>query len=176
MEVRAIKYDTSFCPLETKKIISANLGRNQNLTVDYENEFCIDSSGELYLYAPPFTAEHLLEDTLFLLNQPRHQRPDSLTKYPIRTGKRFWFASYRQNPDPTKNYIFCHDTLSHKTWHLSEGFEDNCYSTGNISDLQATELDNNGYYYYQSGTALTHSFPQAAQTGELVLFFVKLKA
>ncbi|MDD4114143.1 MAG: 6-bladed beta-propeller [Massilibacteroides sp.] len=176
IEVMAIKYNTDFRPLECKKIISSNLGREESLTTNYENEFCIDHNGALYLYAPPCSAEYLLQDTLYLLNQPRQQQADYITKYPARTGNRFWIASYQRNPDPSKNYLFCHDTVSHKTWQLSDGFEDNYYHTGNIKDLHSIELDNDNYYYCQSGNALTHSFPQEAKSGDLVLFMVKLKA
>lgn len=177
MELLAVKYDTSFTKLERKKIVTPDVGREQMLAVCYGSEFCIQhDTGHVYLYNPPLSAEYLLSDTLYILNQKHKLSRSEITTSPTRMGSRFWLAVRENNLNPLPNYFFCYDTKTNQAWQLTDGFEDDYYKTGNVANLRPLDMYNRNYYFCKSGEALGKSFPQSAKEDSLVVFIVKLKA
>lgn len=182
IEVLAVKYDTSFTKLESKKIMSFDTGREQALPTCYNSEFCVHhDTGDIYLYNPPLSAEYLLSDSLYILNQKKYwsntyTNNTCITTFPTRMGNRFWLATCDNNLSPLQNYLFCYDTHKNQAWQLTEGFDDDYYKTGSVSGLRPLDVYNQHYYFCKSGKELAHSFPQSAKEDSLVVFIVKLKA
>lgn len=176
IDVMAVKYDHSFTQLDSKKIISANTENNQSLPSYRGSELCVhQDTGNLYLYNPPLTADYLLIDTLSFINHGQPTDNNYVTAFPIRMGQRFWLAACEQNMGSLSNYLFCYDTHKNRAWELKEGFEDDFYKTGNITNLHSLGLGNPNYYFCKSGKDLENAFPHAANDS-LVVFIVKLKA
>lgn len=177
MEVLAVRYDTSFTKQESKKITAFETEREQVLPVCHGTEFCVHhDTGNIYLYNPPLSPEYLLSDTLYILNQKRYLSDAAITTFPTRMGSRFWLAACTNNQSPLQNYLFCYDTQKHQAWQLADGFEDDYYKTGNVTNLRPLDIYNRNYYFCKSGKELAYSFPQSAQEDSLVVFIVKLKA
>lgn len=182
MEVLAVRYDTSFTKQESKKIASFNTGHEQSLQTCYDSEFCVhQDTGNIYLYNPRLSAEYLLSDSLYILNQKKYWNNTYLnnshiTAFPTRMGSRFWMATCENNQSPLQNYLFCYDTYKNRVWQLTDGFDDDYYKTGSVGNLRPLDAYNQDYYYCKSGKELQHSFPQSAKEDSLVVFIVKLKA
>lgn len=182
MEVLAVKYDTSFVKLESKKIASIDTGREQSLLSYYNSEFCVHhDTGNIYLYNPPLSTEYLLSDSLYILNQKKYWNNTYLSDtylktFPTRMGTRFWLAACGNNQNPLHNYFFCYDTHKNRAWQLTNGFDDDYYKTGSVPDLHPLDAFGSDYYFCKSGKHLQHSFPQSANEDSLVVFIVKLKA
>lgn len=177
MEILAVKYDTSFTELACKKIAAFNTGREQLPTTCYNSQFSIHpDTGAIYLYTPPLAAEYLLSDTLSLLNQPYRLNTEIVATSPTRMGKRFWLAACENNQHPLQNYLFCYDTDKNKAWQLADGFSDDYYQTGQITNLLPLDMYDEQYYFCKSGNELKEAFPQSFQAGTPVVFFVRLRA
>lgn len=177
LEMLAVKYDTSFVKLESRKVTPGEVGRNQGITTWFNNEFCANKdSGMIYLYNPPLSTKFLMSDTLYLRENLRYPGMASMPSYPIRMGDRFWLAACNNNIDPLRNFLFCFDTHKNKAWQLADGFEDNYYGTGKVANLRSMDIYNQNYYYCKSADELKHSFDRDIQDENLVVFIVKLKA
>lgn len=177
MEVLAVKYDTSFTKLESKKIATSDVGRRQMFTSYYGGEFCVQhDTGHIYLYNPPLSAEYLLSDTLYILSQKQKLDHTGITAYPTRMGSRFWLAGCENNSGPLQNYLFCYDTKKNQAWQLTDGFDDDYYQTGSVANLHPLDIYSRNYYFCKSGKELDKSFPQSSKADSLVVFIVKLKA
>lgn len=178
IEMLAVKYDTSFNKLETRKITSVETGRPQELTNHYNSSFRVNKdSGIMYLYNPPLSAENLLIDTLYIMHHANSSYAyQQMTAYPTQMNSRFWLAACENNPDPLNNYLFCYDTHKNQSWQLTNGFTDDYYFTGNVTDLHALDIYNQNYYFCKSGAEVKDTFSQSAKENNLVVFIVKLKA
>jgi len=175
-EYVAVKYDKSFNQIESRSIRSADLGREQDLSLSFHPELAIHpDTGQLYVYSPSFNPENLLRDTLYLhKNRSRIAAiGNAILSYPIRMGRRFWISSY--NTDEQKGGLFCYDTKRRNCWQLANGLEDNFYNTGEVTAFQPMDIYNNNYYYFKSGNEVKKAFPEAT-SDSLILFIVKVKA
>lgn len=174
LEVLAVQYDSSFNMIETRKVVSADLGRQRELDACFGGDFCVnEGTGNLYLYNPPLSTEHLLSDTLYLIHQARQNKDECITTYPSRMGSRFWLASCKQNSSPLENYIFCYDTHKSRAWKLSKGFDDDFHHTGCVEDLLPMDLLSRDYYFCKSGQ--TEEGDLSGETENLTLYIVKLR-
>lgn len=177
MEVVAVRYDSSFRKLESRRIVSAETGRDNSLEKCFGGEFCVrKDTGGIYLYNPPLSMENLFNDTLYLIhNHSGFERPDYITSYPLRMGSRFWLTACRQDNTSTHDTLFCYDTLRNRSWQLADGFNDDFYGTGNITGLHSMDIYNQEYYFCKSAQEIAG--PSLPHTGEdnLVVFVVKLK-
>jgi hypothetical protein len=156
LEKQAVKYDASFLKAEAYKLSPAALTHKPVSPSFLDIELAIaEDTGSAYAYSPPFTPGHLLQDTLLLRRRQvapgRPLRDGEMPVYPLRFGRRYWLSSYRNAADPTQNYTFCFDCDSSKSWQLTEGFKDNFYHTGHISNLQAIDACGNAYCYHKQG-------------------------
>lgn len=177
LEVRAVKYDSSFTKLESRKLMPCDVGREQSLSTGLDSEFCVNKdSGLLYLYNPPLSAEHLMRDTLYLRQHFSRPGMAYIPVFPARLGSRFWLAACESNKTPLRNFLFCYDTRNNKAWQLDNGFEDNYYGTGFVANLHPMDIYSRDYYFCKSADELTHSSDPDIQDENLVVFIVKLKA
>jgi len=179
MEKQLVKYDTAFRPIETHPLVAADLPGKSHFPFYAHLEIGLsEDTGKIYAYSPPALPDDLLRDSLQLLH--RQMSGDNLFEqeqagnlFPMRCGQRFWIASYK-GADPSRHYAFCFDSDTTQSWLVAEGFKDNIYHTGSISELQALDINSQTYYFCQSGESLKQSFPQRSSSEGSVVFIVTL--
>lgn len=188
------KFDMDFNFLESVKLHTVNLGR-PCLGGNFSPELSVVND-KLYAYSPSVQKDELLRDTLYLVSinklEPTIRMHSKITmlenkkhvslgsQYPVcmmpfRVGNRFLISSYHANSSKDKNYLFCYDRETFRSFMLDNGFEDNFYETGLVSDLQPVDVYNEELWYSKSGKDLLKSFPERKENDNPVLFFVKLK-
>lgn len=169
------KFDTAFHPLEARKLTPADLGRSR-LCYLFNPEMVV-ANREVYVHAPSLEPERLLEDTLYLISQNAlHIQENNTAILPVRISNRFLISTYYNPVELQKSYTFCFDQKENKSYTVQEGFEDNFYHTGRISELQAMDVSTTSYCYYKTGEEVKKSFPERKESDNPVLFIVKLKA
>lgn len=177
LEIVAVNYDTSFTKIESRKIMPADVGREQGITTCLDGEVCVNrDSGTIYIYNPPLAAEFLMRDTLYIRHHFRQPDQVYIPAYPTRIGSRFWLSACENNSPPLQNFLFCFDTHSNKIWQLSNGFEDDYYGTGNVTNLHPMDMHNRNYYFCKYADELTRCSDLDIQGENVVVFLVKLKA
>lgn len=179
VEKEVVAYDTSFRPVYTRKLTSADLGRPSLMVGLLQPEICWDkSSGSIFAYCPSLRPELLLQDTLFLKQTWKDQMQYARKrKYipvtPVRPAGRFWLSSFHNPADESKNYTFCYDNVTHEYHQVKGGLRDNFYHTGNVI-LEAMDIYNESYCFAKSGDSIKKAFPGNAENA--VVFIVKLKS
>lgn len=164
IEREVVKYDTSFHPLEVRKLVHADLGRPQCLPACFAPQLSVtEDTGALYAYEAPSRPEHLVRDSLYLRHRMEAENSlfpeQEVALFPVRFGKRLWISSYRSKEPDGQDYTFCYDTLKNESWEVKGGLADNFYQTGRISRLEPLDLYGNRYSFCKAST----------------LFIVKLK-
>jgi hypothetical protein len=179
IEKQLVKYDSSFQQIETHKLVAADLP-NRTMNSFFMNLALgvVEDTGMLYASSSPVIPTHLLRDSLLLKH---HQMTGGLfgevgavPVFPLHFGSRFWLSSYADT-DPSQSYVFCFDKNTNKSWLLKDGFCDNFYHTGFISDLHSMDIYNRSYCFTQSGEAVKQSFPLRTPADNPIVFIVKLK-
>lgn len=169
------KFDTTFYPLEARKLTPADLGRSQ-ICYLFNPEMVV-ANREVYVHAPSLEPEQLLQDTLYLLSRNAfHIHENNTSILPVRISNRFLISTYYNPVELQKSYTFCFDQKENKSYTVQEGFEDNFYHTGRISELQALDVSNTSYCYYKTGEEVKKAFPERKESDNPVVFIVKLKA
>ena len=151
---RLYKLDNDMNEISNQKIFLADIGRNTKF-----NSPCIDEllvyEDDVYAYSSPTDMEHILSDTLHILQYKsmpsfaianRHEGETGV--YPIRKGKRFIISTNNNMIDNC--YTFCFDKTKYTAYMLSEGFKDDIYNTGNITNLQPIDIHNASYCFIKS--------------------------
>lgn len=142
------------------------------------SELLVDEN-ELYAYTPPFENDHLLEDTLHLLEQADlfpslHAHDGTACIYPVRKGKRYLFSTC--GSPAGNNFMFCYDKTGFTAYLLPEGFRDDVFDTGYISGFHPVDMYAGSYCFIKSGNDLSGRFPErSANDDRPVLFVVELK-
>jgi hypothetical protein len=153
-------------------------GRNKIFDRPCVSALFADEDG-IYAYSQPYETEHLLEDTLHIIQQKQFPLLYSGANYgmariyPIRKGKRY-FMSTCNSPD-NNHLTFCYDNANYTAYLLPKGFKDDFFETGYIADFQPLDIYNNSYYFIKSGNDLSGKFPgRSANEDNPVLFVVTL--
>jgi hypothetical protein len=162
----------------------AYTGRERILTTSCVTELLADEDG-LYAYAPPFDAEELLNDTLYITEQKKyphllypHRNAERLLRdacciYPVRKGTRHLTATCHHRAE--SHITFCYDRQKFTAWILPEGFRDDFYETGHVPDLYPMDLYGQTCCFIKSGRDLSRKYPARAFSEDLpVLFIVNL--
>lgn len=179
IEKQAVEYDTSFRKINSYKLETANIGREQICPSIFHPLLSIsEDTGRIYAYSPSIQPKQLLKDTLSILSNFPHilytSSNNNIPVFPIRFGERFCISTYYNSVDQMQNYTFCFDRKKNKAWQVNGGFKDNFYDTGNV-ELQAMDMFNKTYYFCKSGKAVQKSFPNRESCENPILFIVKLK-
>lgn len=143
------------------------------------SELLVDEAG-VYAYSPPFESRHLLEDTLHIVRQKLFQMPDddadngrTACIYPVRKGTRY-VISTGSGLDGNR-FTFCYDNARYTAHILTEGFRDDVFGTGYITDFQPVDVYSNSYCFVKAGKDLSGKFPERAATSDSpVLFIINL--
>lgn len=182
VEKELVTYDTSFQKIESQKLAFVDMGRTQyQLALAAGPQLCIDpDSGRLFVYSAPKEQAYLLQDTLRLTSSwgqyiGMADRQQPIPVIPVRPLGRFWFSSCSGFEDEEMNFTFCYDSRSHEHKKLKEGFADDFYQTGTISNLQAMDLYSRTFCFTQSGEVTKKAFPDHYNSGNAVVFIVEMK-
>jgi len=181
VEKELVTYDTSFQKIESQKLAFADLGRTQYQLALTQPQLCVDQdTGHLFVYNAPKEHEYLLQDTLRLTSSwDQYKRiaytQENIPVIPVRPLGRFWFSSCSGFEDEEMNFTFCYDSQSHEHKKLKDGFTDDYYKTGTISNLQAMDLYSQTFCFTQSGEVTKKAFPDNYNSGNAVVFIVKMK-
>ena len=142
------------------------------------DEILVDEEG-VYAYSTPVDMEHLLSDTLFILqgriipNSGRNNFNMSECIYPVRKSKRYMISTHYNTDDDC--HTFCYDNSDNTAYILQEGFKDDIYNTGYIADLQSMDIYNKSYCYIKTEADISAGSIENA-TGTPVLYIVTLKS
>ena len=172
--------DSEMNEISSQTLHYADVGRDILFHSFFVDELLVDEHG-VYAYSSPADMKYLLEDTLNILlykEIPMMSKTGHYGKacvYPIRKGKHLMISTYCNEADNC--YTFCYDNTNHTAYLLSEGFNDNFYKTGHITDLQSMDIYNKSYCYIKSGDDLSDKFPDREKNNNNpILFLVTLKS
>jgi hypothetical protein len=171
--------DADLNEISRQSLRIADTGRERIFTGSCVTELLTDEDG-VYAYAPPFDAERLLSDTLYITEQkkfpllyPEGNTGKATCIYPVRKGMRYLTASCRHSAG--SHVTFCYDLLKFTAWLLPKGFRDDFYETGHVTDFQPVDLYGQSYCFIKSGRDLSRKYPARAFNEDLpVLFIVNL--
>lgn len=188
------KFDRDFNLLEGTRLNEIELGR-PCVGGNFLPELSVVNN-RIYAYSPSFQKDKLLRDTLYITSANRagayataqhkmavayngnicpigYENPVSML--PFKMSNRFLLSSYDTNISPERNYLFCYDRETCRSFMLDKGFDDNFYNTGLVSGLHSVDVYNGELWYSKSGKDLLDSFPERNESDNPVLFFVKLR-
>ena len=123
---------------------TVDVGRKEFPNSGSVTELLANKEG-VYAYSSPYSPDNLLKDTLYILEQHKIPalHPDETygngCLYPIRRGERFFLAN--------NGFMFCYDDKNHTAYNLNDGFQDDFFGTGYVSDLQPVDIYGNTYCY-----------------------------
>ena len=169
------KFDLNFHEVEKRKLNTADLGR---IDINHKQKPGIAvKDGHIYVQSSSLQPEHILNDTLYLINHNQLVIKDNYAKIlPLLIGTRFLVSTHYDPFLPERSYTFCYDQQKRQAYNVQGGLDDNFYKTGKIPELQSIDLQSNTYCYYKSGKELAYSFPDRIDQDNPVLFIVKMKA
>ena len=143
------------------------------------DELLADEQG-VYAYATVSDSQHLLEDTLHIAQQKKipllykDAHYGMACIYPVRKGKRYYLST-NDNRSAGDGLTFCYDDKTLTAYMLSDGFKDDFYHTGKVSDLQPMDMYNDSYCFLKSGKDIARKFSERAKNDDApVLFIFKL--
>ena len=171
-----VEYDLDFNRIADRGITTPQLSETRGLPYCFSPQLGLLSSGNLYVYASPANADHLLADSLYIRARGLHYMSPAITHYPLRFGSRFWIANNYNPADKTDNYTFCFDQENGRSWNLKEGLKDNFFKTGLIANLQAIDLTGQTYCFSKTAREARKAFPRRTADENPVVFIVRLKA
>ena len=157
---------------------NVNVGREIILNNIRPDEILVDEEG-VYVYSTPTGMEHLLNDTLFILQNhiiptaSRNEFIKSAYIYPVRKSKRYMISTYYRTDGDC--HTFCFDYSDHTAYILQEGFKDDIFNTGNIEDLQPIDNYNKSYCYIKTKAGISSGSIEN-RTGNTVLYIATLKS
>ena len=135
--------------ISNQRLHYADVGRNifKSFCI---NELLVDENS-VYAYSSPIDMDNLLNDTLFILQSHnvsmmnRNRYYGQACVYPVRKSKRYMMSTHHYSADDC--HTFCYDNSNNTAYMLSEGFEDDFYNTGNITDLQPMDIYHTSYCF-----------------------------
>lgn len=157
----------------------ANVGRGDVFQSYHVDELLADEHG-VYAYTSQADMGCLLQDTLQIIQRKQlplmytDQPTENACIFPVRKGNRFFMSTSFLAAD---GYTFCYDSDNQTAFLLSDGFRDDFFHTGMITDLQPMDIYNQTYCFLKSGTEIAGTFSERAINNDLsVLFIVPLKS
>jgi hypothetical protein len=179
IEEQLVKYDPSFREIESQRLLAADLTERPIIPLGGKMDLAVEEdTGLVYAYSSSLQeGDALLRDSLLLESRQRSSAlfpngGNEALAFPLRFGRRFWFASSFDAVDVSQNYLFCFDRATHRSWQLKSGFNDDFYHTGPITEWQAMDMYSRTYCFFGSD----EEGEQGALPGAPILFIVELKA
>jgi hypothetical protein len=170
-----LRFDLADRSMECFDLPDLDLGR-RSVHRHFAPEFAV-SENVPYVYSPFAGKDNILRDTLYLL---AHEAFDSRRRaempfciYPVRIDRRYLIASYCENIARESNFLFVFDRNS-RTSFDTDGFRDDFFGTGIVTDIQPLNTNGSEYYFYKTGKDAVKPFPERSEEDNPVLFFVRL--
>lgn len=176
------KFDVDFNLQESIMLSNVEIGRFY-LNSCFTPELSV-ANNMLYVYSPFSFKETILQDTLYLASSNQLSqnlinntidKKQSVYTLPFRMNQRYLIASYQANNQEEENYLFCYDRKEQRAFPF-QGFNDDFYQTGLVTDLQSADVCNNQFYFYKFGQDVLKSFPERTVNDNPVLFLITLKS
>ena len=179
IEHKLYQLDIYMNEIYSQALRPVNFGKNTIISSLPVDELLVDEQG-VYAYSAISNKSVLLEDTIHIVQQKKipllyKDAPYRMACiYPVRKGTRHYLSTYYN--DLTDNgFTFCYDNLKYTAYLLSDGFRDDFYKTGYVSDLQPMDSYNDSYCFIKSGKEIAKKFPERAKNNDMpVLFILKL--
>ena len=166
--------DTDMNEISSMNLHYADVDRKTILNTLHANEILADEEG-VYAYSTPVDMEHLLNDTLFILQTRiiagRNEQKACI--YPVRKSKRYMISTYYNTDGDC--HTFCFDNSDYTAYILQEGFKDDIFNTGHIADLQPIDIYNKSYCYVKTKAGISAGSTEKV-TGNPVLYIATLKS
>lgn len=180
IEHNLYQLDCDMHEISNQRLYTAELGRDIPLHSNCVDELFVDEQG-VYAYSSPANMKYLLDDTLHIVqyqNLPmmrRNKQEEGAYIYPVRKGKRHIVSTYYNTTND--GYIFCFDNMNHTAYMLTDGFQDDFYHTGYVTDLQSMDVYNQAYCFLKSGDDTAGTFPdRGIHNDNPVLFIITLNS
>lgn len=167
------KLDTSFAIISGVRLQNVDLGRFY-INGDFSPELYV-ANNKVYVHSPSLQGNQLLRDSLYLINTNQLNPQYPVHILPVRIHKRFLISSYQDSCTQKQNYLFCYDQMKRKSFNIKEGFQDNFYQTGQVSELKALDVYNEELWYCKSSKDVQQLFPKRKISDNPIIFIVKLK-
>ena len=167
IEHKLYQLDLNMNELNSMTLRSAGMYKNKIFNILNVEELLVDEYG-VYAYSTISDLNVLLNDTLHIVQQKKIPLlyKDAVygmaCVYPVRKGKRFYISTN-----------FCYDDRKQTAYMLTDGFKDDFFKTGYVSDLQPMDIYNDSYCFLKSGKDIAKKFPDRADDSP-VLFILKL--
>ena len=178
IEHKLYQLDMDVNEISSHALRSSCVGMDRMFSSLLVDELLVDEQG-VYAYSTIFDTAILLQDTLYIAQQKKIPLPNKNTQYciyPIRKGQRYYLSTYYDSITDT-GHTFCYDDTKLTAYMLSDGFRDDFFMTGCVSDFQPMDIYNESYCFLKSGKQLAKMFPERAKNDDApVLFILKLKA
>ena len=153
---RLYQLDSDMNEISNQNLYSVDVGRDITYNSLCIDELLVDEDG-LYAYSSPTDMKHLLSDTLHILQYKgiplmahTNNHYGEAGVYPVRKSKRHIISTNNNSIDNC--YTFCFDKTNNNAYLLPEGFKDNFYNTGYITNLQPMDIYNTSYCYIKTNT------------------------
>lgn len=170
--------DADMNELSRQTLRIAVTGRERLFAAPFVSELLADEEG-IYAYAPPSDMKHLLGDTLYMAERKKipllypEEDTGMACIYPVRKGRRHTVSTC--NSPSGEHFTFCYDHEGLTAYILPNGFKDDFFGTGYITDFQPMDMYNRSYCFLKSGKELSKKYPgRAADEDQPVLFIVNL--
>jgi hypothetical protein len=170
--------DADMNELSRQTLRIAATGRERLFAAPYVSELLADEEG-VYAYAPPPDMKHLLKDTLYMAERKKipllypGENTGTARIYPVRKGRRHTVSTC--NNPAGQHFTFCYDHENLTAYILPDGFKDDFFETGYITDFQPMDMYNQSYCFIKSGKDISKKYPErAAGEDRPVLFIVNL--
>ena len=169
------RLDMDMNEISSMNLRNADVGREIIFNNTRANEILVDEEG-IYAYSTPTVMDHLLNDTLYILQSSIIQtanKNDYAYIYPVRKSKRYMISTHYNTDGDC--HTFCFDNSDHTAYILQEGFKDDIFNTGNIADLQPIDNYNKSYCYIKTIADIS-SDSNEKTSGNPVLYIATLKS
>jgi len=176
IEHKLYQLDMNMNEIYSQTLRKASSGTRKIFNSLCVDELLVDEQG-IYAYSMISDADLLLEDTLNIALQ---KKIPLLYKdaqygmgciYPVRKGKRHYLSTC-SNCLVDHGFTFCYDDVKQTAYILADGFKDDFFKTGHVTDLQSMDIYNDFYCFLKSGNDISKKFPERADNNDLPVLFI----
>jgi len=176
IEHKLYQLDMNINEISSLALHSAGVGKDRMFNSLLVDELLVGEQG-VYAYSTISDTAVLLQDTLHIAQQKKipllyKDTPyGTACIYPVRTGKRYYLSTY-YNSFTDAGQTFCYDDKTLTAYMLPEGFRDDFFKTGYVSDFQPMDIYNASYCFLKSGQDLAKMFPERAKNDDFPVLFI----
>ena len=177
IEHKLYQLDLNMNEIYSIALRTSGIKKNTIFNSLWVDELLADEQG-VYAYATVADSKYLLEDTLHIAQQKKipllykEAQYGMACIYPVRKGKRYYLSTKDSRLVGDGGLTFCYDDKTLTAYMLSDGFKDDFYHTGKVSDLQPMDMYNDFYCFLKSGKDIARKFPERAKSDDAPVLFI----